>query len=329
MNIMYKFNSGKNPKWRYYLVNLLRYISLKYFCRIRLNRELKKLFTRKDKEYIVGRVDYYNKLLPNTFLPLEAQKLAAHKFKKKRTVYFFDTYEFTRWFPQSLRWCYCFGDITEIPLVPSILKSRPIQGDNANSVLLNLDKVRHFIFLNDKIPFSKKINKIIFRGKVVDKPRRIAFMEEYFTHPMCDLGDVSKPSKLPSVWRTEKKTLWDHLRYKFILALEGNDVASNLKWVMSSNSIAVMPKPIYETWFMEGKLIANYHYIEIKEDYSDLEERLNYYIEHEDEALLIIEHAHEYVEQFKDKKRERMISLLVLQKYFEQTGQLTINKVKA
>lgn len=72
--------------------------------------------------------------------------------------------------------------------------------------------------------------------------------------------------------------------YKFIMALEGNDVASNLKWVMSSNSIAVMPRPTCETWFMEGKLIPNYHYIEIKPDFTDLEERLKYYIEHPEEA---------------------------------------------
>lgn len=78
-----------------------------------------------------------------------------------------------------------------------------------------------------------------------------------------------------------------------------------------------MPKPTYETWFMEGTLIGNYHYIEIKKDYSDLEEKLNYYIKHTNEALKIIENAHKFVEQFWDKKREKLISLLVLQKYFQ------------
>lgn len=146
-------------------------------------------------------------------------------------------------------------------------------------------------------------------------------MEMYFHHPMCDLGDVSKNTADPAEWRTEKKTINEHLDYKFIMALEGIDVASNLKWVMSSNSIAVMPRPTCETWFMEGTLIPNYHYIEIKPDFSDLEERLNYYIEHVDESLEIINHAHEYVSQFKDKRRENLISLLVLDKYFKMTGQ--------
>ena len=40
----------------------------------------------------------------------------------------------------------------------------------------------------------------------------------------------------PEEWMTPKKTIREHLDYKFIMALEGNDVASNLKWVMSSNS---------------------------------------------------------------------------------------------
>lgn len=110
------------------------------------------------------------------------------------------------------------------------------------------------------------------------------------------------------------------------MALEGNDVASNLKWIMSSNSIAVMPKPTCETWFMEGSLVPNVHYIEIKEDFSDLEERLTYYIEHLDDALTIIENAHRYVSQFQDKSRENLISLLVLQKYFEKTNQTQNSK---
>ena len=70
------------------------------------------------------------------------------------------------------------------------------------------------------------------------------------------------------------------------MALEGIDVASNLKWVMSSNSIAVMPRPTCETWFMEGTLIPDYHYIEIKPDFSDLEERLNQYITTEREKAV-------------------------------------------
>lgn len=116
-------------------------------------------------------------------------------------------------------------------------------------------------------------------------------------------------------------TISEHLDYKYILCLEGNDVASNLKWVMSSNSLAVMPKPVYETWFMEGSLIPDFHYVHIKDDYSDLEEKLNYYNTHTAEALKIVENAHKYINQFKNKKQEDLISLLVIKKYLKMTGQ--------
>lgn len=318
--LLYKLKSGKNPKFIYFGVNFFRLMIPKFVYRYRLERKLKSVEKRSDADYIKERVVYYNKLSTAVELPLFATALAEHKVPKKQKVYFFDTYQYVRWFPQNFKWGYCPGDVTFVPEYPSIVKSRPL-GENENSVLMKLDKVRHFIFVNDKVPFKKKKDTIIFRGKVKGKLSRKKFMEMYFNHPMCDLGDVSRHTSDPSEWEIGKKTIREHLDYKFILALEGNDVASNLKWVMSSNSIAVMPRPTCETWFMEGKLIPDYHYIEIESDFSDLEERLNYYIEHEDEALAIIENAHKYIAQFRNREREMLISLLILDRYFRMTGQ--------
>ncbi|GAA0758432.1 glycosyl transferase family 90 [Psychroflexus lacisalsi] len=129
-------------------------------------------------------------------------------------------------------------------------------------------------------------------------------------------------NELPDEWIVSRMTIEEQLNYKFILSLEGNDVASNLKWVMSSNSLAVMPKPKFETWFIEGKLIPNFHYILIKDDYSDLEECLNYYIQNPEEALQINENAKAYVAQFQNKFNEDLLSLLVMKKYFKKTKQL-------
>ena len=318
--LLYRLRSGKNPKFIYYFVNICRQLMPKRVFRARLQKRLAVLAQRTDKAYILQRVDYYNQLQKVVRLPDDAPRLADHKMKEPK-VYYFDTYQYTRWFAPRLQWEFCPGDVTYVPRHPAIVKSRPLHCANANSVLLKLNKIRHFIFVDDKKTFAEKKNMVIFRGKVKGKPLRRKFMEMYFRHPLCDLGDVSRNTTDPAEWRTEKKTIREHLDYKFVMALEGNDVASNLKWVMSSNSIAVMPRPHYETWFMEGTLVPNYHYIEIKPDFSDLEERLHYYMEHTDEAEAIIRHAHEFVAQFKDSKREELISLLVLDKYFRMTGQ--------
>ena len=314
---------AKNTKLLYYLRSYSLLLCPKFILRHILRRRMKEINSSAEKEQIMNRVNYYNKLTDGAMLPTDAPTLGNHTLKNKKcgSVYFFDTYEYTRYFPDALRWMLKGGDVTTIPQHPTIVKSRPIAGDNANSVLMKLNKVRHFFFVDDKIPFEKKENKILFRGDANGKPGRIRFFEKWFGHPMCDLVDTAGHSVNPAEWKGAGMSVEEHLEYRYIMALEGVDVASNLKWVMSSNSIAVMPRPTYETWFMEGTLIPNYHYIEIKPDYSDLLERIDYYNNHIDEAKEIIKHANEYARQFRNKKRENLISLMVLAKYFEKTGQ--------
>jgi hypothetical protein len=307
----------QNNKVWYYFLNNLRRLFPSFIFRYRLEKKLRSL-NELDVEYIQKRVDYYNSLPDGTTLPEDTPELSQLKLGKKLKVYYFDSHEYTRFFNPQLKAEFLFGDIIHNPKVPSFVKSRPINGDNKNSIVLKLDKIRHFRLINDTKQFTNKKNMLVSRGQVY-QPHRMRFLEMYFQHPMCNIGQINKFGD--QRYLVDRMTVDEHLDYKFILCLEGNDVASNLKWVMSSNSLAVMPKPTYETWFMEGTLIPNYHYVLIKDDYSDLEERLVYYSEHTDEALNIIENAHQYISQFKNKKQEDLISLLVVKKYFERTGQ--------
>jgi len=312
----------KNNKVLYYAIGFVRQLFPYLFFQTGLD---KKISTVKDFdiEYIRKRANYYNKLDEIVNLSDGIKNLAHFKLRKQHKTYFFDSYEYTRYFNQELKADFKFGDVTFIPEEPAIVKSRPIRGNNSNSVILNLDKVRHFMFLNDKKDFRKKKNMLVGRN-VAGQAHRIKFLEMYINHPLCNVGKINDDDNHHNLLR-ERLTIEEQLNYKFILCLEGNDVASNLKWVMSSQSLAVMPVPKYETWFMEGTLIPNYHYVLIKDDYSDLEERMEYYIKHTDEAREIIKNAHHYIEQFKIKKREDLISLLVLEKYFYKTGQKKIS----
>lgn len=288
MNELNRIFHNKPVKFFYFVRNFVRYAVPRPLLQRRLDEVLSEVERRSDRDYILQRVSYYNRLPEGATLPVERSKpLGEHRFGKGvRTAYFFDSYEFTRWFDDALRWNMIPGDVTQVPDIPSVVKSRPIAGDNANSVLLNLDKFRHFVFLRDDIPFREKEDRAIFRCAI----------------------NCHHPNH--------------HLRYRYILTIEGNDVATNLKWVMSTNSLPVMPRPTYETWFMEGTLVPNYHYVEIRPDYADLEECMHYFSSHPEQAEAMIRHAHDYIRQFRDPHRERLISLLVLHRYFECTGQL-------
>ncbi|MBD1364776.1 lipopolysaccharide biosynthesis protein [Mucilaginibacter sp. ZT4R22] len=312
-------NKVKNAKLWYYVRNIIRQGIPILFYQQALSRKLRSI-----KNYnpgaIADRVNYYNKLDKASELGPAAITLGNMPIFKSPKAYNFDTFEYTRYFDKNFKANFLVGDITHVAKEPSIQKSRPIFGDNRNAVLLKLDKKRHFVFLEDSIPFTSKKDILVGRG-VISQPHRKRFMEMYFGNPMCDLGDVNK-RPYNTAWSKPKLSIQEHLQYKFILSLEGNDVATNLKWIMSTNSIAVMPKPKYETWFMEGRLIPGYHYIEIKDDYSDLEQQLNYYIANADAAQAIIVNANEYVKQFLNKQQEGLIALLVLQKYFKYTSQI-------
>jgi len=313
----------KNAKFPYQAKNLVLYLIPRILFEKRRKKKIAHYFQKhpEQQSYIKQRVDYYCKLQETKALPGNALSVGNFKFGKQyHFAYFFDTYEYVKYFSKQLRFCFSFGDITWIPECPTIVKSRPIGDSNENSVLLKLNKFRHFNFIADQTPFSAKQNKLIGRGLLYQQ-NRIDFYKKWFGTPLCDLGQVNTKPVYNPAWICEKMSREAHLQYKFILCLEGNDVATNLKWVMLTNSLAVMSKPKFETWFMEGTLIPNYHYVAIADDYSDLEERLNYYITHEDEALAIIRHANEYVQQFLDAEREDIVSLLVLQKYFERTSQ--------
>lgn len=314
-SFFYKISKAK--VW-YYTANILRQGVPLILYNWALKRRIR--ISALDNELINKRVNYYNKLNGETDVGPNAITLAKMRIFKSPKAYNFDTYIYTRYFNRFLKANFLFGDVTHVAEVPSIQKSRPVAVDNANAVLLNLDKRRHFVFVKDERPFSEKKDLLIGRG-VITQPHRIRFMQLYFNNPLCDLGQVNKTGGNIK-WLKPKLDIAAHLQYKFILSLEGNDVATNLKWIMSSNSIAVMPKPKYETWFMEGCLIGGEHYIEIKSDFSDLEERLTYYIQHPDEAALIIVKANAHVKQFLDTKREDVIALLVLHKYFKCTSQI-------
>ena len=324
--LYYLLHNGKNSNLKYFIKSYLREYTPKIFSQIRLQSLLEQLDKRPDKDYILQRVNYYCKLNADSQYDKTAWENRAVTLRKqpitRQKVYYFDAMEIARYFNQSLRWILDPGDKPYVAPEPAIVKNRPLVENNDNSVILKLEKVRHFLFVNDRKAWRDKKNVTIFRGDLGPrKENRDVFMNLFADgqSKMVDAASTNRSEAHPE-WQKGKMTIGEHLDYKFIMSLEGNDVASNLKWVMSSNSIAVTPRLTQETWFMEGTLKPDYHYIEVKDDFSDLESRLNYYIEHPNEAEAIIRHAHEYVDQFRDLEREKLISLLVLKKYFEITN---------
>ena len=86
------------------------------------------------------------------------------------------------------------------------------------------------------------------------------------------------------------------LRYKYLLSLEGNDVATGLKWMLASNSVVFMPPPTAVSFTMECKLVPYVHYVPVKRDGSDLLSQLEWAKKNDDKCKWISEQATAYIE---------------------------------
>jgi len=162
----------------------------------------------------------------------------------KNSGYSYDLFSILYPFREELSFNFIPGDVTTVPEYPAFVKSRPIEGKNDNSVLLPLDSQRHFRFVNDKIRYEDKLDGVVWRGAAYQE-HRLRFLESCSNLSFINAGNtaVQKNGNVP--YARPKMSIDEQLKYKFVLSLEGNDVATNLKWIMSSNSVCIMPRPKY------------------------------------------------------------------------------------
>ncbi len=223
---------------------------------------------------------------------------------------------------------YAWGDISHsIGRDAVITKTRP--KNNKTMILQKLVNFRHWNINNftevkkyDK-SFCKKINKVIWRGSSTGFPEnkgsRFHLVKKYFNDDIIDVG-FSKIVQNRNEYKQFIKnnmSIKEQLKYKFIISVEGNDVASGLKWLLYSNSIVLMTEPKIESWLMEFKLKPYVHYVPIKEDFSNIKEQMNWCNNNIKKCLKIINTSKSYVSQFLNLRKENIIRKKIFIKYFQ------------
>lgn len=127
MTALNRLHGGKNIKLPYFIAQLSRYAVPKVLLRSRLEEILRDGEKRYDMDYVLDRVNYYNRLTGAERLsPTEATPLKEHKFRGRHSAYIFDSYQTTRFFDDSLRWQTYFSDGVFDLLHPTIIKARKI-----------------------------------------------------------------------------------------------------------------------------------------------------------------------------------------------------------
>lgn len=203
--------------------------------------------------------------------------------------------------PEALEQASCANPLAT---VHSTTKLQPIVWKLATS--------RHFRLANqvyrDDVPWENKVDMAVFRGQLTGSPegydKSKSDRENCWNMRRCRLVVSHANSTLVHAKLTStrgriadtldgvelvgpKVTMRKLLQFKGIIMLEGNDVASGLKWALLSQSVVLMPPPRHTSWLMEELLVPWVHYIPLKEDLTDVEEKMQWVVDHDEEARKI------------------------------------------
>lgn len=259
-----------------------------------------------------------------------------------KTTYYQDMTRSLHYLPHLYKTTFLFypHDRVEGFSIPTLVKSRPIYDYN-QSILFNLNYLRHFADvyrINEfDIPYEEKKNVLIWRGSdtgygfgnnIPYRPvSRETLVEKYFNDPSGTLdialssvlvnkkGLSLPPEKNYQQYVKPKMKIKDLLQYKFILSVEGNDVATNMKWILYSNSIAFCPPFTINSWILEENLKPYEHYVPVRHDFNDLTEKIEWAVHHPEQCKTISRQAKEYIQQFMDIKTEKIVMDTVLEEY--------------
>lgn len=230
---------------------------------------------------------------------------------------------------------YQLGDISKEASFPVITKTRPITRKQNNNIITFIETGRHWglqkghvIDAADDIDWCDKKSTAIWRGAITNAISkynpRCRLVQKFFNHPTIDVGFTSPEDAWmlkPNISKKYLKPMMAKRRmreYKYLISIEGNDVASNLRWAMNSKSLVLMPIPTCESWFLESCLIPWVHYVPINETMDDLENKIEWCNNNSERCQQIVKNANNYVSIFLDFEEEKKLSTRVIENYFSR-----------
>ena len=270
---------------------------------------------------VIGAVNAENVALVLLIGDIERENISvvANDTKKRHLTI---RYESIDKFHNVLRFCLLKNRIDIFPQEGVILKS--------------MNSLRHWqIHQNweDFVPFQKKKNKLVWRGATTGDASKTAnrfllVQKWYHKENLADIGFnmvVQNPKKYGTFFQKHsiknfvrntlsKKQL---LEYKYILSVRGNDKDSGLNWKLASKSVVFMARPTINTWLMESELIPNYHYVLLRDDFSDLAQKIVWANQNPEKMVQISSNANEFMKMFENQQNEEKIEHEVIRRYFQ------------
>ncbi|KAJ3069362.1 capsule-associated protein CAP1 [Podochytrium sp. JEL0797] len=209
--------------------------------------------------------------------------------------------------------------------------------------------------VDDRVPWERKRNVLFWRGantggsyrvgspwKEFHRTRLVQWAKEYeLKHPgssfdasrkmewpmvdddslKVDIGfytiaqfDEEARSELRSLYDLKGKVSFENTReFKYLLVVDGNSWPSRLQAYLQTNSV-VLYAGVF-TDFYNSALVPFVHYVPVKMDFSDLEQKMDWLMKNDDEARRINENAKRFMQRWKGMKQLQCYTSLLLLEY--------------
>ena len=217
---------------------------------------------------------------------------------------------------QKCKFLFYYGEHGATPQFPVIRKSR--QTADETSIIFKMGNIRLFdpclkIPQKDTV-WGDKLNDVVWRGATTGGQQRVDFVKKYFHSFNIGFATVKQKPEMKSHMK-KALSFKEQLKYKFLISLEGNDVASNLRWALFSNSVVIMPKPNWNSWVMEAMLEPYVHYIPLNDNLDNLEEIMEWCGKNDKKCQEIARRSTLYMQQFFDYENENLVKRDLLKEY--------------
>lgn len=221
--------------------------------------------------------------------------------------------------------CFVFAkqlDVHSLILIPDI------------KALSGYKKLRKMILdANAKLPWEKKISKSFWRGSTTggystlatwDRLARAKLVLLSLSYP--EIVDarfhsvVQCDSEIPRLMKakgmlSKSVSRPDHLKYKYLVDVDGNSCSyERYFWLLLSNSLVIKQITPNIQWYYGG-LEPYKHFLPVKEDLSDLLEKINWAQEHDEEARLMAQRATEFAKENLEPEDTVLYLYLLLKEY--------------
>lgn len=205
---------------------------------------------------------------------------------------------------------YMSGDKVYVgPDWPVLVKTRDSMKKKSKGVIFKVKPNRHFTplsrFLPNDCSWDAKRSEVVWRGtrNGRNSPSRVQFVQKY--------GSKYDVRIIPFIGQKERPAqelgFSEMLKFKYLPVLRGNDKASALAWVLASGSVPIMAQPRFHSWACEPWLKPGVHFQEMREDFSDFEDQIEYLRAHDDHAREIAHNGWKFISQFYDDARENQV----------------------